>query len=117
DANVLRVVHSVTLHPPEGEPPIVVAAIPLQVAPVPVRRVGLQLTYIPWRPDGGDPKEHRAVLLVLATWVPPGPTGSRWRELADAFDAFADGRFEDAALPANLAVETTLRELIDGCLQ
>src|SRR4051812_3615342 len=33
DANVLRVVHSVTSHPPKGELPLVVGAIPLQVAP------------------------------------------------------------------------------------
>jgi predicted RNA-binding Zn-ribbon protein involved in translation (DUF1610 family) len=53
------------------------------------------------------------IARLSVTWVHSSPEDVAWRNLVDAFDAFADRDFEDAVIPANVAVETKLYPLIE----
>jgi hypothetical protein len=53
------------------------------------------------------------IVRLSVTWVHSSPEDVAWRNLVDAFDAFADRDFEDAVIPANVAVEAKLYPFIE----
>lgn len=60
-----------------------------------------------------DIGKSEGIVRLSVTWVQSSPEDVAWRNLVDAFDAFADRDFEDAIIPANVAVEAKLYPLIE----
>ena len=109
DATILRVLTTMNVG---GEfPERVPAMIPMHNQPLPVTRVRLPLLFAPYPSDLDLPDLN---LAVQVSWIPATTPAERWRALTDAFDAYSDHRFEEAILPANRAVELTLRALMDS---
>jgi hypothetical protein len=60
-----------------------------------------------------DSGKTKGIVRLSVTWVHSSPEDVAWRNLVDAFDAFADRDFEDAVIPANVAVEAKLYPFIE----
>lgn len=68
----------------------------------------LTLYPMPYREE----EASETVILASVTWVPRSPGDEAWRNLIDAFHAYAGRRYEAAIVPANVAVESRLSQLL-----
>lgn len=57
-----------------------------------------------------DPSKTQ--VSVLIAWVPEEHASGGWKHLVEAFDAVSDGRYSEAIIPANVAVESHLYGLL-----
>lgn len=79
---------------------------------VPTRRVQLDEVVLYPAPLGNSPLEPTRV-AVLATWIPPDDElDESWQSLYDAFEAFTVDKYLSVIVPANVAVESSLRRLM-----
>jgi hypothetical protein len=53
---------------------------------------------------------------ILITWAPIDQLNYAWRSLVDAFEAYHAGLYEEAIVPANVAVESKLNPLLSQFL-
>lgn len=49
---------------------------------------------------------------VLVTWLPPAESDIAWQNIVEAFEAFHIRRLSSTVMPANVAVESTLLQLL-----
>jgi len=66
---------------------------------------GHTASHVPHAPD-------ESKVSIAVTWVLSSESDFAWNNLVGAFDAYADGDWADAAVPANVAVENRLHQLI-----
>lgn len=56
-------------------------------------------------------------VAVMISWVPHTRGDYAWQNLVDAFEAFVAERYETMVIPANVAVESTLGQILSAFLE
>ena len=62
--------------------------------------------------DAGDTNVN-----VLVSWISHTAEDISWQNLVDSFIAYSEGNFNRAIIPANVAIESKLAQLMDNVLQ
>lgn len=82
------------------------------IAPV----INLYPVPFPVPPPGVEPRTETQI-NVMVTWISHTTDDEAWQNLTDAFEAYALSRYEAAIIPANTAVESTIRRVLGAFLE
>jgi len=61
----------------------------------------------------GSPRTDAVPVVILVTWMPPSGNDEAQASLVEAFHAYAGGRYRHMVVPANVAVEFSLGQILD----
>jgi len=70
-----------------------------------------------WPVPVGEGPHSDTEVQVCVTWVPHSGDSYAWQNLVEAFEAFSMTRFPAMVVPANVAVEATLVQLLSAALR
>jgi len=67
-------------------------------------------------PLGNDQDPTDTEVSVFVTWVPHSELDDSWKNMVTAFEAYVEGEYSAAVVPANVAVESSLSITLNNCL-
>lgn len=72
--------------------------------------------YLYGRPHGKKKENGKIRILVSVTWLPPEILIPHWNNLTEAAEAFAIHNYQSMVIPANVAVESKLNNILEEYL-
>lgn len=69
-------------------------------------------TILLWPRPLSSPPDRETVVNVAVTWVPVTENDMAWQNIVEAFEAFYIKRLSSTIIPANVAIESTLTQLL-----